>query len=377
MRVTFQRSELTRVIPSLAKRVSSRYSPMLSMLKFDCSADGTASATGGDGELWLTRQIAGAQTIEDISFAIKPEDLSVALSKPKWETVSIEIDFKKELGTVRYGDKGSLVCTVQPTEDYPLPPDLESSIQFEVCSDIFESMAAFTLPARAINETLKPALNGLCFQVSGNQIEMFSTDTSRLHVCRHTWGGDNFRVVLAPGFAQAISSLSDGETFQIKIGGGSNYISASRGGDTLCGGLIATTYPPIGKLIPPAFDHVVTVSREEFEDALGRALMRRPNADKVYLTITDSAVKIFCRTENGAPFRESIDCISDCSSGFTFTLSGKFVMIACGALDGDALRFETKLEPRLMSGKVKMSNPDDASKFAIVATMAVEEGFEG
>jgi DNA polymerase-3 subunit beta len=367
VKVTFQLSELARVVPSLAKRVGRRYPELLKMLKFDCLADGSGTVTGGDGELWLTKAITGVETERELYFCIKPEDLAVAITKPTWDAVSLEIDFDKKSGILRWDKNGKLQCVVIDVEDYPIPPTLKASTMFEFPSATLDTIIESTIAAVCL-EAHRPTLGGVFLESSdGAMMVATATDTFRLHTCRVPWTGEPFKGNLSTALLQSISLLSPGEVVDIEVGADSNFIRLSRGGDTLHGALLAGEYPNWRRVVPESFEHCLIVSVGDLSNALDRFMLSHPGFPRVHFSVNAQELIVYGRSDDDRLFQDAIDCITDCPSGYTWALNAKQTKDALKALGGDGLRIEITSPTQLF----KFLNPDDDRKLMGIMPLAV------
>jgi DNA polymerase III subunit beta len=167
------------------------------------------------------------------------------------------------------------------------------------------------MPARAFVDTIgrvsrsasrdetRPILTGILVSASGDELRMVATDSYRLSV-KET----RLDTALAGGFeanvpARALEELGRlvrDDVEEIRIGVRANQVVFEVGGVALSSRLIDGQFPNYRQLLPEAYEHELTVSREEILEVVRRiSLMAQKNAP-LRLSFSDGEVRISAQT---------------------------------------------------------------------------------
>jgi DNA polymerase III subunit beta len=167
------------------------------------------------------------------------------------------------------------------------------------------------MPARAFVDTIgrvsrsasrdetRPILTGILVSASGDELRMVATDSYRLSV-KET----RLDTALAGGFeanvpARALEELGRlvrDDVEEIRIGVRANQVVFEVGGVALSSRLIDGQFPNYRQLLPEAYEHELTVSREEILEVVRRiSLMAQKNAP-LRLSFTDGEVRVSAQT---------------------------------------------------------------------------------
>jgi DNA polymerase-3 subunit beta len=268
---------------------------------------GVQIATGGDGDAGvelratdmeiglrvpLTAQIERAGTVVlparlllDVVRTLRGGDVSLEL-RPTEQDVEIVG------GTARFH-----IRTLR-SEDFPPLPEPGGDQVVAMPAPAFVDTIARVSRSASRDET-RPILTGILVSASADELRMVATDSYRLSV-KET----KLEAPLEGGFeanvpARALEELGRlvrDDVEEIRIGVRANQVVFEVGGVALSSRLIDGQFPNYRQLLPEAYEHELTVSREELLEVVRRiSLMAQKNAP-LRLSFSEGEVSISAQT---------------------------------------------------------------------------------
>ena len=268
---------------------------------------GVQIAAGGDGDAGvelratdmevglrvpLTAQVERAGTVVlparlllDVVRTLRSGDVSLEL-RPTEQDVEIVG------GTARFH-----IRTLR-TEDFPPLPEPGGDQVVAMPAPAFVDTIARVSRSASRDET-RPILTGILVSASGDELRMVATDSYRLSV-KET----RLEAPLEGGFeanvpARALEELGRlvrDDVEEIRIGVRANQVVFEVGGVALSSRLIDGQFPNYRQLLPEAYEHELTVSREELLEVVRRiSLMAQKNAP-LRLSFSEGEVKVSAQT---------------------------------------------------------------------------------
>ena len=268
---------------------------------------GVQIAAGGDGNgtvelratdmevglrVPLTAQVERAGTVVlparlllDVVRTLRSGDVSLEL-RPTEQDVEIVG------GTARFH-----IRTLR-TEDFPPLPEPGGDQVVAMPAPAFVDTIARVSRSASRDET-RPILTGILVSASADELRMVATDSYRLSV-KET----RLEAPLEGGFeanvpARALEELGRlvrDDVEEIRIGVRANQVVFEVGGVALSSRLIDGQFPNYRQLLPEAYEHELTVSREELLEVVRRiSLMAQKNAP-LRLSFSEGEVKVSAQT---------------------------------------------------------------------------------
>jgi DNA polymerase-3 subunit beta len=268
---------------------------------------GVQIAAGGDGNgsvelratdmevglrVPLTAQVERAGTVVlparlllDVVRTLRSGDVSLEL-RPTEQDVEIVG------GTARFH-----IRTLR-TEDFPPLPEPGGDQVVAMPAPAFVDTIARVSRSASRDET-RPILTGILVSASADELRMVATDSYRLSV-KET----RLEAPLEGGFeanvpARALEELGRlvrDDVEEIRIGVRANQVVFEVGGIALSSRLIDGQFPNYRQLLPEAYEHELTVSREELLEVVRRiSLMAQKNAP-LRLSFSEGEVKVSAQT---------------------------------------------------------------------------------
>jgi DNA polymerase-3 subunit beta len=184
------------------------------------------------------------------------------------------------------------------TEDFPPLPEPGGDQVVAMPAPAFVDTIARVSRSASRDET-RPILTGILVSASADELRMVATDSYRLSV-KET----RLEAPLEGGFeanvpARALEELGRlvrDDVEEIRIGVRANQVVFEVGGIALSSRLIDGQFPNYRQLLPEAYEHELTVSREELLEVVRRiSLMAQKNAP-LRLSFSEGEVKVSAQT---------------------------------------------------------------------------------
>jgi DNA polymerase-3 subunit beta len=226
-----------------------------------------------------------ARLLLDVVRTLPPGDVSLEL-RPA------EQDVEVVAGTARFH-----IRTLR-AEDFPPLPERGGDQVVSMPAPAFVDTIARVFRSASRDET-RPILTGILVSASGDELRMVATDSYRLSV-KET----RLQNALETGFeanvpARALEELGRlvrDEVDEIRIGVRANQVVFEVGGVALSSRLIDGQFPNYRQLLPEAYEHELTVSRQEFLEVVRRiSLMAQKNAP-LRLSFSEGEVRVSAQT---------------------------------------------------------------------------------
>jgi DNA polymerase III subunit beta len=266
--------------------------------------------------------LSGVQIAADDSVELRATDMEVALRVPLEAEIerpgTVVLPARLLVDVVRQLPSGEVSLELRPAEQ-----DVEvvaGTARFHIRTLRSEDFPPLpepggdqivTMPAPAFTETItrvarsasrdetRPILTGILVSAGGEELRMVATDSYRLSV-KET----RLDAALAEGFeanvpARALEELGRlvrDDVDDIRIGVRANQVVFEVDGLALSSRLIDGQFPNYRQLLPEAYEHELTVNREEFLEVVRRiSLMAQKNAP-LRLSFSEGEVSISAQT---------------------------------------------------------------------------------
>jgi DNA polymerase III subunit beta len=266
--------------------------------------------------------LSGVQVVANDGVELRATDMEVALRVPLQAGVdrpgTVVLPARLLLDVVRTLPSGEVTLELRPAEQ-----DVEivaATARFHIRTLRAEDFPPLpepggdqvvTMPAAAFVDTIarvsrsasrdetRPILTGILVSATGAELRMVATDSYRLSVKETT-----LETPLDAGFeanvpARALEELGRlvrDDVDAIRIGVRANQVVFEVGGVALSSRLIDGQFPNYRQLLPEAYEHELTIAREELLEVVRRiSLMAQKNAP-LRLTFTDGEVRVSAQT---------------------------------------------------------------------------------
>lgn len=209
---------------------------------------------------------------QPITFTINEQDLSIEMSS--------------DVGKYRIGG--------EKADDFPKEPAPGDTTSFNVPSIVLIESINKTLFAVS-NDTLRPAMTGVYFELSGSGITFVSTDAHRLVQFTRTDASspssEGFVVPKKP--LQQLKNTLPADDTQLEISYNSSHLFVKSSRLSMSCRLIDAKFPPFKSVIPTDNPYRLTISRPDFISALRRvSIFANKTTNQVVLDINGNTLQL-------------------------------------------------------------------------------------
>ncbi len=247
--------------------------PILNSFCFDITGT-LLTITASDNDTTLNATLELNECDEDVRFAVNAKTLQDAIKEIPDQPLEFYLNTESFELTVEY-QNGQYKLMGQSAEEYPVPStDEEMRLDFALPATSLLSGISRCMVAAA-NDTLRPQLNSVCFDIREQTVSLVSSNGSQLALTRIPLPGVDAESTYLLGIRPAtllkgMISKDDGET-QISLG--SRTAIFQTGCYKMVSRLIEGKFPNYRSVIPQDNPNIVTVNRQAFISALRRVLV--------------------------------------------------------------------------------------------------------
>lgn len=260
--------ELSEAISIVSKAISSKTtSQILEGIKIVCENDKLIlSAT--DLEMSVEKTIRAE--VERVGETVVPGRLfGEYIRKLTNEQIECELNEKNQLKIAYTDSEGCLQC--MEINEFPQIKEIEKNNFFEITKENFKSLINTVYYAVAQDDS-RPILKGILLETNGKQIKAVAVDGCRLSIANKEleMSTEDFKIIVPGKNINEIVKMIDGEG-TIKIYVHSNNIMVDLGDTIIINRLIDGQFINYRQIVPKDFSTVVTINKEQLEDAIDRA----------------------------------------------------------------------------------------------------------
>src|SRR4051794_39112704 len=349
LRITVSKDELVQALGVVSRAVSTRTSvQILSGILLEASGSELRVAAT-DMELSL-RATVPAQIDGDGSIVLPGKTLvDIARLLPSDE-VTIEHKPSESVVHVTAGSASYTLHTYNP-EDFPRLPDVAAVQTFPVDRESLLETIQRVARASSRDES-RPVLTGVLVQFAGGRLTMAATDSYRLAVKETDIGGStpDLEAIVPSRALQELARIAGGDT--VDVGVHENQVVFGTEGTWLTTRRIDGQFPNYRQLLPEAFEHTLTLPRQELLEVVRRASVMIQRATPLQLRFAEGEVTVIARTHEVGESKESMPAPF---SGETLEIgfNADFLRDGLESVDGDDIRLKliSPLRPAVLQGE--------------------------
>jgi DNA polymerase-3 subunit beta len=308
MKFAVNSTELQRVLAKLGGVIPSK-STMPILENILCELAGSAltlTATDLAISLTLTLKVDGK---EDGRIAIPARRLMDTMRSLPDTNASFMIDTATNKIRIQT-ETGQYQLTGEPAKEYPQIITFKEEEKFALDAAVLKRLIHRTVFAVSSDE-LRPAMMGVLFQGTGEDLRTVSTDGHRLvRMILKAKGSSLKKSIIVPAKALQVvlKSLEEGE---ITIGVTQTHVKFSFDDSVLVSRLIDETYPNYESVIPGENSKVMRVKRDDLVGSIRRvALYASQTTHQVRFQIDKDVLQISAQDiDFGGEARETIPCV--------------------------------------------------------------------
>lgn len=250
-------------------------------------------------------------------------------------------------------DRGSYKLSGIPVEEYPKLPAVNLAKEIKISGSDLVKMVKKTIYAVSSDET-RPALNGVLWQTSGNNMQMVATDghrLARMSLKNTKLKGLHGDVIIPPKVLNLLMKLTEEEDKQIGVIFGENSIIFNLEETVLTSRLIEGPYPNFEQVIPKDSDKKLVINKELLTGAVRRmSILANTLTHQVKCSLKKDNLELSSiNYDLGGEAKESVPC-SYAGEPLDIGYNASYVLDVLKQMDGDEVVFELGTE--VSAGKI-------------------------
>jgi len=230
-----------------------------------------------------------------------------------------------------------------PAEEYPVLPEVEGEVSFEIEQGALKEMIQNTIFAVSRDET-RAILTGVLLAWDGKRVKMVTTDSYRLALrtapeegVREVSAGEKWAAIIPARALQELNRMlePEAEAGPVKVQASTQRIMFEAGPYRLLSRLIEGQFPNYERIIPTEAERTITVNREALLGAIKRAaLVARAEASKLVFVAEGEGLTIQAESGDVGKAREELGAKIE-GEGMTIAFNAEYLMDALGVMDSE------------------------------------------
>ena len=350
LKATCSRDDLLHALGLVSRGVSSRSSvQILAGILLEAS-EGKLRLAATDMEVSL-RTVTEAKIDADGSVVV-PGRLLLELARllPEEEVV-IEHKLEEAVCEISCGSASYRLHTYN-AEDFPRLPETEGIELHEVDRQTMLETVGRVSRSASRDES-RPVLTGVLVQFEPGKLVMAATDSYRLSVKETALEGsipDLEAIVPARALAELARIAPEGE--KLTLGVHENQVVFGTADAWLTTRRIDGQFPNVKQLVPDAFEHEVSLNRDELLDVVRRVSVMAQRNSPLRLRFGDGELTISAQTQDVGEARESLPAAFT-GDALEIGFNAEFLRDGVESIVGDQVRLKliSPLRPAVLVGE--------------------------
>jgi DNA polymerase-3 subunit beta len=304
LNVTCSRDELAQRLAIVGRAVSTRGAVQILSGVLLRAEGGELHLAATDMELSLRSSLSAEVGGE--GSAVVPGRLLLELSRLLPES-EVQIEHRAEEGMVQ------LVCGAATyrlhtysAEDFPRLPDIEAANTFSVDRELLLETAGRVARSASRDES-RPVLTGILVRFEPGKLVMAATDSYRLSVKETPISADAPEleaIIPARALAELGRTAQTGSELELAVH--ENQVIFGAGGVWLTTRRIDGQFPNYRQLLPEAFEHELTLPRNELLDVVRRTSVMAQRNSPLRLRFSEGELTVSAQTQEVGEASESL-----------------------------------------------------------------------
>jgi DNA polymerase-3 subunit beta len=228
-------------------------------------------------------------------------------------------------------------------EDFPLPPQAQTGIDFEVPSNALKSALEEVVFAAA-NDEARPELSGVLIRAKDKEVQMVATDSYRLSQrnIQLPEALPEGSAIIPVRAAHEVLRILENDTQAASIHIDEQQLTITLPETTIISRVIDGRFPDFEQIIPQTHETTATVSKSECIEMIKAAsLFCQPGVNDVTLHFDTEKKSVECVTENAitGAYRSSLSA-SISGPALTIVFNYRYLLDGLQSLHGDEVVFD-------------------------------------
>lgn len=314
MKIVLAKNALSGPLSELVKVINNKsIYPILENFLFQVKG-GKVWVTTSDNETYMTTELQVSELEGEGDICIPAKNFLEGIRNIAEQPITIQIN---EPEVVVSYTNGEFKMVGLSAKEFPIPAQLEGNEMSISGKDLASGINA-VLYASA-NDELRPIMNGVYFDMRGEELIFVASDGTRLVACKKKVGNEGMTSFVLPKKpASLIKAFAENET-DIKIKSDGRNARFTGGGYSLRCRLIEGNFPAWERVIPQNNPYTVEVDRMALISAIKRVSVFSALSGLVKLDIDSTMMKV--QGENpdfSVSAKEDIPCKFDSTMAIGF-----------------------------------------------------------
>src|SRR5881394_405839 len=350
MKISCSREELTQKLAVVSRGVSTRTAVQILGGILLAAEGGRLTLAATDMELSLRASLEAQ--VEGDGAVVVPGRLLVELARLLPDN-EVTIEQRPDEGVVHVSS-GSFESRLNTftADDFPRLPDAEGLERHAVDRDaLIETIAR--VGRSASRDESRPVLTGILVRFEPGKLVMAATDSYRLSVKETVLEGSAPELeAIVPARALGELARVAAEADKLSLGMHENQVVFGTGDAWLTTRRIDGQFPNYKQLVPEAFEHEVSIGREELLDVVRRVSVMAQRNSPLRLRFADGELTVSAQTQDVGEAREALP-VAFSGEPLEIGFNAEFLRDGVESVAGDQVKVKliSPLRPAVLEGE--------------------------